>query len=88
MCTWKLFDNSLTLTGRMPCTVSSIEKLTNRTEPRVLFRCGRGTVEVRSWYGRSAVVVRSWYGSGARVIRSRFGRGAVMVRSRCGQGTL
>ena len=54
-------------------TVSLLEKLTNR----VLFRCGHGTVAVRSRYGHGTLAV--W---------SRFGRGAVEACSQCGRGML
>ena len=79
MCTWKLFDSSLTLTGRMPCTVSPVEKLTNRTT---------GTLPVRSRYGRGSVMVRSQCGRGTVEVRSRCCHGTVAVRSRYSLGTL
>ena len=50
------------------CTVSPVEKLTNRTI---------GTLPVWSWYGRSTVEVRSWYSRGSVAVRSWYGRGAV-----------
>ena len=83
MCTWKLFDSSLTLTGCMPCTVSPVEKLTNRTTVRY----SSGTVEVRSWYGRSAVVVRSRFGRGAVKVLSRYAPDSLVVRHAQGSFT-
>ena len=49
------------------CTVSPVEKLTNRTT---------GTLPVRSRYGRGAVEVPSRYGRGTVEVPSRYGRGA------------
>ena len=59
------------------CTVSPVEKLTNRTT---------GTLPVRSRYGRGAV---EEYGRGTVEVQSRYGCGASysVVWSRCGQGT-
>ena len=53
------------------CTVSPVEKLTNRTTGTlpVRLRYGCGTVEVRSRYDRSTVEVRSRYGRGPLVVR-------------------
>ena len=64
------------------CTVSPVEKLTNRTTGTlpVRSRYGHGTVAVRSRCGRG---VRSRYGRGTFEVRSRYRRGTVEVRSRC-----
>ena len=47
------------------CTVSPVEKLTNRTT---------GTLPVRSRYSRGAVAVRSRFGCGVVMVRSRCGQ--------------
>ena len=44
----------------------------SRTEPLVLFRCGRGTVMVRSRYGRGTVAVRQ--------VLSRYAPASLVVR--------
>ena len=54
-----------------------------RTEPLVLFRCGRGTVEVRLRYGRGTVEVRSRcvrYSLGTLPVHSWYG--ILKIRSR------
>ena len=61
------------------CTVSPVEKLTNRTTGTlpVRSRYGRGSVVVRS---RSTVEVRSWYGRGTVKVLSRYAPGSLVVR--------
>ena len=69
----------------MVCTVSPVEKLTNRTTGTlpVRSRYGRGTVEVPSRYGRGTVEVRSRYRRGTVAVRqvlSRYAPGSLVVR--------
>ena len=78
----------------MPCTVSPVEKLTNRTTVRyssgavvVRSRFGHGTVAVRSWYGRGSVAVLSWYGRGAVKVLSRYAPVSLVVRHAQGSFT-